>query len=146
MPKPDREGRALAIQYVRRYARYRAALAEERSAILHSSPAPPDGMPKGSGPGDPTAHRAAALERLERSHRAMVVRAVDRARQEIGADFLDERAARALQKAIWMSCLSGHTYSYEVFEALLPVSRAGFYRRKNAFLMAILEKLETFES
>ena len=75
---------------------------------------------------------------------ARVVRAVDAAKKEIGADILDERAALALRKAIWMSCLSGFTYSYEVFAEMLPVSRASFYRRKNEFLASIIEKVETF--
>lgn len=145
MPILDRESRVLAIQYVRRCERYRARLAQQREDILHSSPLPPDGQPKGGRPGDSTSQKAEQLARLEQGHMARVVRAVDAAKKEIGADILDERAALALRKAIWMSCLSGFTYSYEVFAEMLPVSRASFYRRKNEFLASLIEKVETFE-
>ena len=145
MPILDRESRVLAIQYVRRCERYRARLAQQREDILHSSPLPPDGQPRGEKPGDSTSQKAEQLARLEQGHMARVVRAVDAAKKEIGADILDERAALALRKAIWMSCLSGFTYSYEVFAEMLPVSRASFYRRKNEFLASLIEKVETFE-
>ena len=145
MPVLDRGSRVLAIQYVRRCERYRARLAQQREDILHSSPLPPDGQPKGGRPGDSTSQKAEQLARLEQGHMARVVRAVDAAKKEIGADILDERAALALRKAIWMSCLSGFTYSYEVFAEMLPVSRASFYRRKNEFLASLIEKVETFE-
>ena len=147
MPILDRESRVLAIQYVRRCERYRARLAQQREDILHSSPPPPDGQPTGGQPGDSTAQKAEQLARLEQGHLARVVRAVDAAKNEIGADILDERAALALRKAIWMSCLSGFTYSYEVFAEMLPICRRDFYKRKNRFLARIIDKLEscTFE-
>lgn len=143
MPILDRESRVLAIQYVRRCERYRARLAQQREDILHSSPLPPDGQPKGGQPGDSTSQKAEQLARLEQGHMARVVRAVDAAKKEIGADILDERAALALRKAIWMSCLSGFTYSYEVFAEMLPIGRTNFYERKNSFLKRIVEILES---
>ena len=143
MTKPDREGRALAMQYVRRYARYKAALAQEREAILHGSPAPPDGQPRGGGtPGDPTAQAAAALERLEGSHRARVVRVVEQARQNVGQDVFSDEERRALQRAVWASCLRRSDNPYAEFAAGLNFSKSDFYRRRRRFLDEIAEGIE----
>lgn len=142
MPKLDRDTRVLAIQYVRRYDKYRARLAAEREAILHRSPAPPDGQPRGNATGDPTVRAAEALDKLDRGHMAQVVRAVDAALLEVGDDIFNECAVAALRKAIWMSCLSGHTYTYEVFAERLPICRRDFYKRKSRFLGRVVEYVE----
>lgn len=144
MLKLDRDTRVLAVQYVRRYDKYRVRLAAERNAILHRSPAPPDEQPRSSIQGDPTARAAEALDRLNNGHMAQVIRAVDAAVLEVGSDMCSEQAVSALRKAIWTSCLSDHTYAYEVSADMLPVSRASFYRRKNEFLRSVAERVETF--
>ena len=142
MTRPDREGRALAMQYVRRYGRYKAALAQERAAILHGSPAPPDGQPRGGTPGDPTAQKVAALERLEGSHRARVVRVVEQARQNVGQDVFSDEERRALQRAVFRSCLRRSDNPYAEFAAGLNFSKSDFYRRRRRFLDEIAEGIE----
>lgn len=139
----DRDSRLLAIQYVRRYGRYRACLAQQREEILHGFPPMPDGQPRGGQRSDPTGEKVERLNRLERGFMARVVLwAVENAKNSVGRDILDKEAAGALQKAIWRSCLGGYSHSFEVFEQQLPVSRREFYRRKNSFLAAIIENME----
>lgn len=146
MLKSDRAARALALQYVRCYAHYKAALAQARQDILHGSPAPPDGQPKGGTPGDPTAQQAAALERLSRSHRARVVAIVEQARKRIGLDVESDTERRALRRAIFRSCLRRSDNPYGEFAAGLTFSKSDFYRRRRRFLDEIAGEIEGGEA
>lgn len=72
---------------------------------------------------------------------ARVTQAVEAAWDEVERTCRDQRAA-ILREAVWRSCLGEGASSSRAFEERLPVSRASFYRRKNEFLAAVVEKVE----
>ena len=54
------------IEYVlHHYTQYKADIAAEREAIIEASPPPPDGLPKGSGTGNPTESKGINREGTE---------------------------------------------------------------------------------
>ena len=123
----DRDTRTLVLKYVRKYAEYKTWLAEERQKILSLNPQDLFmlDMPKSSAVSDTTAYSAAGLEKLEQSHKAQVVNAIDSARR-----FLDTAAL----PFVWKSCLDSRTYNYDALKDDLPCSRSQFYRYKNVFM------------
>lgn len=138
----DPDSRIMATQYIRRYRRYKAQLEAERYAILHKSPTPPDGQPRGTVPGNPTMAAAEALYKLSHTHAAIVVDAIEKSFAAVGEDILNPYARNALKTAIWESCLRNHTHSYESREDELPIGRRDFYKRKAKFLAEIVERIE----
>ena len=140
MPSLDRDSRVLAIQLVRRYKRYQENLAQKREEILHGSLPPPDESQEGWE--HETLTVSERLSRLEQGHIARVTQAVEAAWDEVGKDLQNDQGAAVLREAVWRSCLSEGASSSRAFEERLPVSRASFYRRKNEFLAAVVEKVE----
>ena len=61
---------------------------------------------------------------------------------EVEKDLQNDQRAAILREAVWRSCLSEGASSSRALEERLPVSRASFYRRKNEFLAAVVEKVE----
>lgn len=139
--KIDRDTRTLVLKYVKKSEEYRAWVMAEADRICGPSSAQIDGMPRASWVSDKTAGAVEKLEKLMGSHKAKVVRAVDEAKQQIGADIEDESQRRAIQNAIWLSCLNGREYNFEAFEGGIACGRAFFYRLKNKFLYSIKAEL-----
>lgn len=129
----DRDTRTLLLKYIRKYEEYRKWYQCERDRIIYPSIKPYDGMPKGGG-GNPTETAAARLERLDQSHKARVVIAIDRAKHLIGTNVQSMEQEEMLRRAIWLSCLNAKEYPFEAFDGLVFISRRQFYRYKNTFL------------
>ena len=136
----DRDTRTLLLKYVKKYGEYARWYQEERERLLDPSRRAPDGMPKGSGKGDPTMAAAERLEWLESQHRTRVVHAVEKAREHIGEDFCGE-AKESIRRAIWLSCQDGGTYNFEAFAGAVACERRQFYYYKNQFLNEIRVEL-----
>lgn len=139
--KIDRDTRTLVLKYVKKSEEYRAWVMAEADRICGPSSGQIDGMPRASWVSDKTAGAVEKLEKLMGSHKAKVVRAVDEAKQQIGADIEDESQRRAIQNAVWLSCLNGREYNFEAFEGGIACGRAFFYRLKNKFLCSIKAEL-----
>lgn len=139
--KIDWDCRVVILKYIRKYEQYKRWLAAEREKILQPSPKEMDGMPRGSSVSNLPLASVEALERLERSHRAQIVEAIDRARAVMCSDIEDESARQVMCRAIWLSCIDGNRYNFESFAGLIPYERASFYRMKNMFLLDIKKYL-----
>lgn len=86
-----------------------------------------------------TENRELRLERLENLRWAKEMRAVEHARDRIGAG-MPEEMQKALRDAIKLNCLSGREYPFERLYTI-GVSRRGFYRYKEAFFWDIANEL-----
>lgn len=137
----DWDSRVVVLKYIRKYEQYKQWLEAERDKIMQPSPKETDGMPRGSGVTNLPLASVEALERLEQTHRAKVVRAIDGARAVMCADIEDEGVREAVCRAIWLSCQDGGKYAFEAFAGTIPYERAMFYFRKNEFLLEIKKRL-----
>lgn len=138
--KIDRTTRTLLCKYIHKYDEYVNWLQCERERIM-SLPAPEiDDIPGSTDKADATATAVEKLEKLELSHRARVVRAIDHAKLMCGAG-LPEQERETLCRCIWLSCLDSREYPFEVFAGLIPYERAQFYRLKNEFLNTVRREM-----
>ena len=98
----------------------------------------------------PAAHNASRtaeniaiqLAALENTQSFRQMRAVEHARDHIGADMPDGMAD-ALKDAIMLNCQDGRKYRFEYF-FLSGISRSGFYRIRDNFFREIAEELGLF--
>ena len=140
--KIDRDTRTLILKYIRKYDEYRKWYQCERDRILYPSPKQADGMPRGTDISDPTMSAAEKLEKLETTHRAQVVRAIEQARHFIGVDIAQTaEQEETLRRCIWLSCVNAKEYPFEAFDGIIFVSRRQFYRYKNQFMNDIKDSL-----
>jgi len=95
--------------YERRIQQYR----EQRYEIINASHLPPDGMPKKRKISDTTFDKVAALEKLEKSYDIVSMRAVERAREEIGREIESREERGKLSMAIIDSCIYGRHFRFE---------------------------------
>lgn len=139
----DRDTRTLILKYIRKYDEYRAWYQCERDKILYPSPKQNDGMPGGSDTSDPTLSAAQRLERLELTHRARVIKAIEQAKHLIGVDVMQSiEQEETLRQCVWLSCINAKEYPFEAFDGLVFVSRRQFYRYKNKFMNDIKNALD----
>lgn len=90
------------------------------------------GMPRGSGPGNPTMNQALALMRNEeRAHLAMIVRRVEATFAEL----------HPLQRDIIRLLYWDGRYTLEGALAQVPASRRTFFRKRNQALAAFVLSL-----
>lgn len=132
--KIDRDTRTLLLKYIRKYEEYRKWYEHEKNAILYPSPANKDGMPRGGYISDPTLSAAEKLEELEKSHKATVVKAIDKARETLCDDIMDKELREKTIGAIWKSCIDAEAYNFEALAEIVPYERRKFYYLKNEFL------------
>ena len=138
--KIDRTTRTLLCKYIHKYDEYVNWLQCERERIM-SLPAPGiDDIPGSTDKADATATAVEKLEKLELSHRARVVRAIDHAKLMCGVG-LPEQERETLCRCIWLSCLDSREYPFEAFAGLIPYERAQFYRLKNEFLNTVRREM-----
>lgn len=138
--KIDRTTRTLLCKYIHKYDEYVNWLQCERERIM-SLPAPGiDDIPSSTDKADATATAVEKLEKLELSHRARVVRAIDHAKLMCGAG-LPEQERETLCRCIWLSCLDSREYPFEVFAGLIPYERRQFYNLKNEFLNTVRREM-----
>lgn len=82
------------------------------------------------------------LEGLERTLVFRQMRAVEHARDRVGAG-LPEMLADLLREAIMLNCSDGRKYPFERLY-IVGISRAGFYRYREAFFYDIANELGLF--
>lgn len=82
------------------------------------------------------------LEGLERTIVYKQMKAVEHARDRVGAG-LPEALADLLREAIMQNCSDGRKYPYERLY-IVGISRAGFYRYREAFFYDIANELGLF--
>lgn len=82
------------------------------------------------------------LEGLERTIVFKQMKAVEHARDRVGAG-LPEALADLLREAIMQNCSDGRKYPYERLY-IVGISRAGFYRYREAFFYDIANELGLF--
>lgn len=85
---------------------------------------------------------AIQLAALENTQSFRQMRAVEHARDHIGADMPDGMAD-ALKDAIMLNCQDGRKYRFE-YLFLSGISRSGFYRIRDSFFREIAEELGLF--
>lgn len=140
--KIDRDTRTLILKYIRKYDEYLLWYKSERDRIMSPSrEVLRFSTSRSNTPKDSTLSAVEALERLDNSHRAQVVAAIDQAKLCIGTDIVSETEILALRRAIWLSCLNSSEYNFEAFAGAICCERAQFYRYKNAFLNDIKQNL-----
>lgn len=97
----------------------------------------------------PSAHEASrsaenialALDALEKKYETKKMRAVEYAKQRIGADLPECELKHRLVDAIMLNCRSGRRYPYACFD-LTGIEKTNFYDRRGDFLMDIAVFLE----
>ena len=129
----------MAICYVRKYDEYKQRLADKRADIRLSTPPPPDGQPKSGTPGDSTARKTQLLLELENTHKAKVVKAVEKARDLIGDDLFASEDREMLRREIWDSCLGRISFVHTKCSMIMGETKFWEYRRQ--FLRAICDEL-----
>lgn len=133
--KIDRDTRTLILKYIRKYDEYLMWYKSERDRIM--SPLHEVlrfSTSKSTNVKDDTLSAVEALERLDNSHRAKVIKAIDEARNQIGSIIESDKELLAIRRAIWLSCLNASEYNFEVFAGAICCERRQFYKYKNAFL------------
>ncbi len=117
----DRDVRAYVEMELENYNDTRRELAELINDILEASPPPPDGMPRGSTPGDPTAQKAT---RLTTSKRIQYLEQTIKAIESV-VDNLDPERLRLVELRYWQR---PRRYTDEGIALKLNVSRMTMYR------------------
>lgn len=130
--KIDNITRVMLLSFIRKYDKYKAEIDYKRAEIMSIGVQDYTDMdmPRGTDVQDGVTKRVEALDRLMKSHKAQIVLAIDQAKTTLPDD---------LKEPIWLSCLNGRRYAYEVFE--LFYSRSSFYLYKKRFLWQIKETL-----
>lgn len=137
--KLDYTTRGIAIRYVRKYEEYKRRLAQMREDILRGAPPPPDGQPRGSSVGDSTASKAQRLEQLSLTHEAQVIRAIDQAMAQIGADLAAWEDQETLRREVWKACFC--RIDFEQTKSSRIMGYCKFYEYKRQFLWMIKNEL-----
>lgn len=112
---------------------------QRREAVIHGSPPPPDGMPRGTTTGDSTATKAEQLDRIEMLHDTHVMRVIEAAQLHIGMDIANDSERGKLRRTIIDSCVMGRRFRLRYYD--ICVGRSDFYERRRAFLHEIATEL-----
>ena len=94
----------------------------------------------GGNSNDITADKAEAIQQLETQRDVQIMRAIDAAADEIGADIQNSTVRAALQKAIALNCKDCRTWTYERLE-VPGISRIEFYRRRRKYLENVAQRV-----
>lgn len=153
---PD-DVRKMCIQIVRGYDRRVRNYNNRRQEIINGTPChheiikdpnDPDDLEKTSWVYQPVSHNASRTTEgiasrilgLEEQPETKRMRAVERAKLQIGID-LPEELRKKLTEAVILNCKSGRRYPYTCF--YLPgIEKTNFYDRRSDFLYSIAEYLE----
>ncbi len=93
----------------------------------------------GGNTSDTTADKAAAIQQLEQQRDVQIMRAIDAAADEIGADIPNSEVKEALKKAIALNCSDCRAWTYERLK-VPGISRIEFYRRRRKFLEDVAQR------
>ena len=80
------------------------------------------------------------LAAMEKWPEIQKMRAVEQAKELIGADISNKEGRVRLQNAILLNCKSGRRYPFRFLD-VSGISERDFYRRKDTFLCTIAKKL-----
>ena len=94
----------------------------------------------GGNTSDTTADKAAAIQQLEQQQDVKIMRAIDAAADEIGADIQSATVRAALQKAIALNCNDCRIWTFERLN-LPGISRREFYRRRRKYLENVAQRV-----
>ena len=94
----------------------------------------------GGNSNDITADKAEAIQQLETQRDVQIMRAIDAAADEIGADIQSATVRAALQKAIALNCKACRTWTYKRLE-VPGISRIEFYRRRRKYLENVAQRV-----
>ena len=89
---------------------------------------------------DITADKAEAIQQLETQRDVQIMRAIDAAADEIGADIKSATVRAALQKAIALNCHDCRIWTFERLN-LPGISRREFYRRRRKYLENVAQRV-----
>ena len=89
---------------------------------------------------DITADKAEAIQQLETQRDVQIMRAIDAAADEIGADIQSATVRAALQKAIALNCNDCRIWTFERLN-LPGISRREFYRRRRKYLENVAQRV-----
>ena len=149
----DEDVRMAALAYVRGYERRRRAYLQRRSDIINSSPNSFTTYIQREGgrdlecrqyfsrsnlPSRQPEDKTIRLAALEEHPDVKRMRAVEQAKLFIGDDIINEAVRERLRDAIWINCMNGKLYPYEVFD-LAGIGKTNFYERKRKFLHDIAQ-------
>ena len=94
----------------------------------------------GGSTSDITADKAEAIQQLEMQRDVQIMRVIDAATDEIGADIQSATVRTALRKAIALNCSDCRTWTYERLEAP-GISRKEFYHRRRKYLEDVAQRV-----
>lgn len=94
----------------------------------------------GGNTSDTTADKAAAIQQLEQQRDVQIMRAIDAAADEIGADVPNSEVQEALKKAVMLNCSDCRAWTYERL-SVPGISRAEFYRLRRKFLENVAQQV-----
>ncbi len=94
----------------------------------------------GGNTSDTTADKAAAIQQLEQQRDVQIMRAIDAATDEIGADIPCNEVQEALKKAIALNCSDCRAWTYERLK-VPGISRMEFYRLRRKFLENVAHRV-----
>ena len=89
---------------------------------------------------DITADKAEAIQQLETQRDVQIMRAIDAATDEIGADIQSATVRTSLRKAIALNCSDCRTWTYERLE-VPGISRKEFYHRRRKYLEDVAQRV-----
>lgn len=89
---------------------------------------------------DITADKAEAIQQLETQRDVQIMRAIDAAADEIGADIQSATVRAALQKAIALNCNDCRIWTFERLN-LPGISRREFYRCRRKYLENVAQRV-----
>lgn len=95
----------------------------------------------GGNASDTTADKATAIQQLEQQRDVQIMRAIDAAIDEIGADIHSSEVKEALKKAIALNCSDCRTWTYERLR-VPGISRMEFYRLRRKFLENVAHRVD----
>lgn len=135
------------LGYVRGYKRRLRWYLDQRSDILYGSPTRyeaykgKDGkeghayQPRGGMSSNPTASAGERLAALEQHPNVRIMRAIERALEDVGNDIVSDAERIKLKDAIMESCVVGRNFTFEYWA--LPMSKDTFYNHRLRFIQSV---------
>ena len=149
--KMPEDARRTVMGYIQGYPRRKMWYQQQREEILHQGSkrfeeyVMADGrggrvyFPRSGSTGDNTASRANRLIQLEQHPNVCIMRAIEEAQEDAGADIPSEEERRRVRQAVLDSCVLGRNFTFEY--SALPLGKTNFYERRRRFIWIVAKKL-----
>lgn len=138
--KIDVATREIIIGYIRKYKSYKEWYENERHRLLNSTKS--ESVGKSSVPSDRVLATVISLDELENNHKTKVIRAIDKAYEEVGNQYTKESAKIFFKRAIWNSCINRKLYNFKYYDnRKIYCSRDMFFSAKRKFIYDIKTNL-----